>query len=126
MSETPNKVTPPAPGMIRVRMAVCVRSDRSYNAAGWGYDDPVGHEARPIVEDSARDWLNHGDVAHVVWVEADVPVPVSPGTVDGTVTPPCATCGGSGQVISTTVVCDSASGCACRLPCPECRKEGDK
>ena len=87
MSENPDKVTPPAPGMIRVRVAVCVRSDRHYNAVGRGYDDPVGHEDRAIVEDSARDWLNDGDVAHVVWVEADVPVPAAPLTVEGTVTP---------------------------------------
>ena len=84
MSKTDNEIKRPAPGMIRVRIAIGVRADGDYECAGFGMDGK--HADRAERERIASEWLNSDDVAHVVWVEADVPVPVAPSVIEGTVT----------------------------------------
>jgi len=69
---------------VRVRIAVAVNSQGAWNSNGWGWADKQRPDADLVAgafdglpEDEARE--------HVVFVEADVPVP-EPKTIEGTVT----------------------------------------
>lgn len=80
----PYAATPSGPS-VRVRIAVAVSEEgRWFVADQFSFttsDDPP-HAAVAAVENAAR----LGKVASVCWVEADVPLPLAPQTIRGTVT----------------------------------------
>ena len=71
---------PEPPGTVRVRVACFVPHDGEWRACGaQGYDDDS------VAEDAEREtgWKP----GRLTWVEASVPLPEPPATVEGSVTP---------------------------------------
>jgi hypothetical protein len=78
--------TAPAPNTVKVRVAVAVDAKGRFQATGYtdGDDEEVGNNALCFLSDATAD-----DIAsdHLVWVEADVPLPKVE-TVSGSVVEP--------------------------------------
>lgn len=69
------------PKTIRVRIAVAVDEAGSWYASGWSDQDPEDTKERTS---ESLGYTQKGQ-SHLVWVEADVPLPSVP-TIQGTVT----------------------------------------
>lgn len=66
---------------VRVRIAVAVDATGRYKAAGWG-----GGVDSVKLEIALKPIQQFGEVTSLVWVEADVPLPLAPQTIRGQVT----------------------------------------
>lgn len=75
---------------VRVRIAVRVSSVGEYIAEGFSHFTGGKHAAdSDVLEalDMDFDALDSDDIVHIVWVEADVPLPPESVTVGGSIVP---------------------------------------
>lgn len=72
------------PKTVRVRIAVAVDENGNYAAHGNSIDGNMAHArwARRDLTNAAE-----GGAVRIEWVEADVPLPLPPQTIQGSVTP---------------------------------------
>lgn len=74
---------------MKIRIAVAVAKDGSWRAEGWPTeeDDVLSEQSIEFISEHVHE---QGIQYHVVFVEADVPLPPSPQVVQGTTeVPPC-------------------------------------
>ena len=68
---------------IRVRIAVAVNADKDWNATGWNVEGSEVDDKTKV--DTALDAMPTSAAEHVVFVEAEVPLPPSVETIEGEV-----------------------------------------
>lgn len=75
-------LTAPDVPTVRVRIAVAVTEHRDWEAIGNPDEDPtvVVEELMKIIQPGADE-----DMIHIIWVEADVPIPQQPEPIEGRV-----------------------------------------
>ena len=78
----PSRAVAESSGTVRVRIAVAVDPTGHWSSAGWSRDDGSREEDGSLM-DLAVDNVGQGESR--CWVEADVPLPLVPQTIQGTV-----------------------------------------
>lgn len=74
----------------RVRIAVAIDEHGNFRAVGWTPHPATGSLAELDMKEEAHDLFmdnaHGGTMCHIIWVEADIPIP-EPVTIQGTVKP---------------------------------------
>jgi hypothetical protein len=78
----------PSPKTVKVRVALVVATDGSWNAAGWSFAD-YSPASQDVIDTAFTSCYGPEGGEAVYWLEAEVPVPVEaePVTVQAVATP---------------------------------------
>lgn len=69
----------------KVRICVVVRRDGAYSAIGWSVNES-GHATDQQLRQDALKFTEAMDCVNVSWLEAEVPMPGPPRTIEATLT----------------------------------------
>lgn len=72
------------PKTVRVRIAVAIDGDRHWAAYSWGTGDQLGQSVAETLATVTEMMSDHED-SEIRWVEADIPLPPPPQTIQGAV-----------------------------------------